>query len=135
MSRSLYVNDLVCIFRKSRHKQPKLIQWQPNVVDMVDPSLPSFLYGFLNIFKLVLVLNIADGMSLAERLAMINHSDWRPFVRMVDHSIPRLGCKQFAVGLCFSRRAVVQTGPSWPCSYGSWIYNYLCNQCLSPLML
>ena len=26
-------------------------------------------------------------------------------------------------------------GHSWPCSYGSWIYNYLCNQCLSPLML
>jgi hypothetical protein len=26
-------------------------------------------------------------------------------------------------------------GPSWPSSYGSWIYNYLCIQCLSPLML
>jgi hypothetical protein len=25
--------------------------------------------------------------------------------------------------------------PSWPWSYGSWIYNYLCNQRLSPLML
>ena len=25
--------------------------------------------------------------------------------------------------------------PSWPWSYGSWIYNYLCNQCLSPLTL
>ena len=25
--------------------------------------------------------------------------------------------------------------PSWSCSYGSWIYNYLWNQCLSPLML
>ena len=24
-------------------------------------------------------------------------------------------------------------GLSWPWSYGSWIYNYLCNQCLSPL--
>ena len=24
-------------------------------------------------------------------------------------------------------------GPSW--SYGSWFYNYLCNQCLSPLKL
>jgi len=24
-------------------------------------------------------------------------------------------------------------GPSWSWSYGSWIYNYLCNQCLSPL--
>ena len=26
-------------------------------------------------------------------------------------------------------------GPSWLWSYGSWIYNYLCNHCLSPLML
>ena len=26
-------------------------------------------------------------------------------------------------------------GPSWPWLYGSWIYNNLCNQCLSPLML
>jgi hypothetical protein len=24
---------------------------------------------------------------------------------------------------------------SWSWSYGSWIYNYLCNQCLSPLIL
>ena len=26
-------------------------------------------------------------------------------------------------------------GASWPWSFGNWIYNYLCNQCLSPLML
>ena len=26
-------------------------------------------------------------------------------------------------------------GPSWSWSYGSWIYNYLCNLCLSPLTL
>ena len=26
-------------------------------------------------------------------------------------------------------------GPSWLWSCGSWIYNYLCNQCLSPLTL
>ena len=26
-------------------------------------------------------------------------------------------------------------GPSWPWSYGSWIFNYLCNRCLSPLKL
>ena len=26
-------------------------------------------------------------------------------------------------------------GTSWPWSHSSWIYNYLCNQCLSPLML
>jgi hypothetical protein len=27
------------------------------------------------------------------------------------------------------------TGPSWSWSYGSWIYNYLCNQCISPLKM
>jgi hypothetical protein len=27
------------------------------------------------------------------------------------------------------------SGLSWPCSYGSWIYNYLCSQCLSPLTM
>jgi hypothetical protein len=26
-------------------------------------------------------------------------------------------------------------GSSWIWSYGSWMYNYLCNQCLSPLTL
>jgi hypothetical protein len=33
--------------------------------------------------------------------------------------------------------AVVERGMglSWSWSYGSWIYNYLCNQCLSPLIL
>ena len=30
---------------------------------------------------------------------------------------------------------IKQVGSSWPRSYGSWIYNYLFNQCLSPLML
>ena len=25
--------------------------------------------------------------------------------------------------------------PSWSWSYGSWIYNFLCNQCISPLTL
>jgi len=26
-------------------------------------------------------------------------------------------------------------GPSWSWSYGSWIYNYLCHHCPSPLKL
>ena len=29
----------------------------------------------------------------------------------------------------------LNSGPSWSLSFGSWIYNYLCNQCLSPLTL
>jgi len=34
----------------------------------------------------------------------------------------------FCCGLC-------DKGSWWSWSYGSWICNYLCNQCLSPLML
>jgi len=39
--------------------------------------------------------------------------------------------------LCLINRhgPIENRGPSWPWSYASWIYNYLCNQCLSPLML
>jgi hypothetical protein len=33
----------------------------------------------------------------------------------------------------FQLKPLTELGPSW--SYGSWIYNYLCSQCLSPLML
>ena len=29
----------------------------------------------------------------------------------------------------------IKQRPSWSWSYGSWIYNYICNQCLSPLTL
>jgi hypothetical protein len=30
-------------------------------------------------------------------------------------------------------QSLVVEGPSWSWSYCSWIYNYLCNQCLSSL--
>ena len=31
--------------------------------------------------------------------------------------------------------SLTRWGPSWSWSYGNWIDNYLCNQCLSPLKL
>ena len=30
---------------------------------------------------------------------------------------------------------IILSGSSWSWSYGSWFYNYLCNQCLLPLTL
>ena len=36
--------------------------------------------------------------------------------------------------LLFYVQSLIQ-GALWPWSYGSWIYNDICNQCLSPLML
>jgi hypothetical protein len=35
----------------------------------------------------------------------------------------------------FSKKSNIIQGPLWSWSYGSWIYNYLCNQCISPLKL
>ena len=35
----------------------------------------------------------------------------------------------------FKYVGTIWKGLSWPWLYGSWIYNYLCNQCLSSLML
>ena len=35
----------------------------------------------------------------------------------------------------FSIVAQFLIGAVWSWSYGSWVYKYLCNQCLSPLML
>ena len=42
---------------------------------------------------------------------------------------------QTAQHLVNAQLSSTNKGASWPWSYGSWIYNYLCNQCLSPLML
>jgi len=45
-----------------------------------------------------------------------------------------LKCKQWQCVYLIDR-SITQTaeGTSWSWSYGNWIYNYLCNQCLSPL--
>jgi hypothetical protein len=46
------------------------------------------------------------------------------------------GVKLCVVFLFFWRCAFLSIrGSSWSCSYDSWIYNYLCNQCQSPLTL
>jgi len=36
---------------------------------------------------------------------------------------------------CYLLKWVYIKGPSWSWLYGSWSNNYLCNQCLSSLML
>jgi hypothetical protein len=34
----------------------------------------------------------------------------------------------------YKKQFIHQHGPSWLWWYGNWIYNYLCNQCPSPLI-
>jgi len=65
-----------------------------------------------------------------------------------DNYLPCLSVLLYVWGKCLVRGTVhtmkseftvfysiITVGPSWPWLPGSWIYNYLCNQCLSPLML
>ena len=47
-------------------------------------------------------------------------------------------CKTSIVNTCIVKlqpNSYNKRGLSWSWSYGSWICNYLCNQCLSPLTL
>ena len=39
------------------------------------------------------------------------------------------------MSLSYNLHVLIYWGLSWSWSYGSWIYNYLCNQCLSPITL
>ena len=46
----------------------------------------------------------------------------------VNHSV-------FIHSSCSVQISSSSSGPLWSWSYGSWIYKYVCNQCLSPLKL
>jgi len=36
---------------------------------------------------------------------------------------------------CWCDLYLIERGPTWSWSHGSWTYNYLCKQCLSPVKL
>ena len=44
-------------------------------------------------------------------------------------------CNQLYYTIYFTLISIVFSRPSWSWSYGSWIYHYLCNPCLSSLNL
>jgi hypothetical protein len=55
------------------------------------------------------------------------------FLNVCKIKLQQNPCKQHPMGpvICVYPRQ----GVSWSWSCGSWIYNYLCNRCLSPLVL
>ena len=62
------------------------------------------------------------------------HKDRPVNVHHQDHSVHQ-GNKSSSMGkgfYCYFIITFTILGPSWLWWYGSWIYNYLCNQCLSP---
>ena len=60
-----------------------------------------------------------------------------PLLSMCKYDISKI-LSQYIICIAYMTnegRDIRILGPSWSWSYGSWIYDYLCNQCLSPLTL
>ena len=51
------------------------------------------------------------------------------------HRSNRLKGVLFHVRTNLKIQILLLQGLPWPWSFGSWIYNYLCNRCLSPLIM
>ena len=73
--------------------------------------------------KIDKVLEIDEGGMTVVIYIKVNKT-----LKNVYDSVKSLNCP-------FWIHVLTNTGPSWPWSSGSWIYNYLCNQCLSPLIM
>jgi len=57
---------------------------------------------------------------------------WWRFSNSSDTTVPNINRNTHIKTTLFYK---YNRGSSWSWSYGSWIYNYLCNQCLSPLKM
>ena len=67
-------------------------------------------------------------------LCLIFHQRQTHHVMVMENlKMVRLVTRQTPLNIPNKLLCITLQGQSW--SYGSWIYNYLCNQCLSPLML
>ena len=86
------------------------------------------LFQNTGVFKLsdnCLNWRILQKMKTKYLLQIIQENDISEFEAMMFHCIQ--------VFVLYRVNTLQNWRPSW--SYGSWIYNYLCNQCLSPLKL
>jgi hypothetical protein len=78
---------------------------------------------------------------IIKNMCVCQHLSWKPKLKFKD-CFNLYFChwsrQNMFLILYMYRHDTVNTfrlGPSWSWSNGSWIYNYLCNQCISPLML
>jgi hypothetical protein len=82
------------------------------------------------IFRKLLIRTLSDDSKILKQ----QHEDQVNRIEIYFWYLKKYVC--FCVCRCAVRLCIITwLEPSWPWSYGSWIYNYLCNQCLSPQML
>ena len=85
---------------------------------LIRRHLTLFAYQF---YCLTFIRSLTYDIYSVSILLIVSH---HRNISFVDHC---LFFGSFSFGRCM--------GPSWSWSYGSWIYNYMCNQCMSPLKL
>ena len=83
------------------------------------------------------IVDISIKMGVASRAGIVQSSWSSDFTSVISGGFDFV-CLVVLIYLaiciyCLSFYSLL--GPSWLWSYGSWIYNYLCNQCISPLKL
>ena len=118
----------------SEYTRPLITQTakQITVMKSTPTKYNTFLYGFVSILE-------RWNFSLQYKTIFF---DICKYLRIVWTEVKRLWQFFKMVGLLrYWNKNIIsalpdkQLGPPWSWSYGSWIYNYLCSQCLSPLML
>ena len=124
------------------------VQWYS---DCVQSCLYFLRKGFLSIYhskkNIVVVILFLQSELKAQKLSneycynvIIWSVQWflRRNFNQWEHNIVAGSHVEFLISTKnsnFVKYFLNKKGPSWSLSYGSWIYNYLCNQCLSPLTL
>jgi hypothetical protein len=111
-----FIKIIMQIFQKSNYQSFFIMQLG------IDKTFPCFLGVYSYLYSCEHILN--------DRAFNFNTASTVSFYETAKN----YGC--IMVWHCHNIFLIVSVnkwGPSW--SFGSWIYNYMCNQCLSPLKL
>ena len=124
------VTCLYFLFPQTIRNIQKVIRWERQVPCMFVVSLPchKFAHFVFCILEQSVVFRWNSGFLYASSGLSINFYWWLNWKCKLDHKNPYKWSSIFVLVSKFQR------GLPWPWSYGSWIYSYLWNQCLSPLM-
>jgi hypothetical protein len=105
-----------------------------------DYTFSIFKLFFKNKFSTTFYMNIVHHKPwfCTKKMKQIgNRKNNCPLLSMCKYDISKI-LSQYIFCIAYMTnegRDIRILGPSWSWSYGSWIYDYLCNQCLSPLTL
>jgi hypothetical protein len=107
--------------------------WKPEQTTRL-PQVIDTLYR-ITLYRVHLDMSVIQTQNVSSDRHWLHHRNLLYHVHLLQITfIWRRNMIMFYRSLAYFRDRLFYW-PSCPWSYGSWIYNYLCNQCLSPFML